>query len=148
MKSKTAKYALRAIGIALILGGIVLTIIGFSSFSSFGFEDEGPDLFFCTFIGMPCIPVGIFLTVITFQDRMHERAIERSAKMIATLAPTNPAIKAPKICPCGQICPPEATFCTKCGSPLVIKCECGTDNKPDYDFCMGCGKPLKKNNEE
>ncbi|MBI1885977.1 MAG: AAA family ATPase [Chloroflexi bacterium] len=47
-------------------------------------------------------------------------------------------------CPsCGHDNAPDAAFCDKCGSGLVITCtSCGRGNPPDSAFCAGCGHKL------
>ena len=46
---------------------------------------------------------------------------------------------------CGEELPDNATFCSKCGTPVdgMIKCECGAINKIDAQYCTSCGKKLK-----
>ena len=142
---KNTKIITRIVGIALILSGITLAMIGFSDLFTHDFNDDGVSLFFCSFIGLPCIPIGAFITALSFREAMHARAISSSAKMFKTMSQVTNLENAPTLCVCGQICPEDAAFCVRCGASLIVKCDhCGKENKPNYDFCMSCGKPLKK----
>jgi len=59
------------------------------------------------------------------------------------------------ICPeCGTVNPPNAKFCSSCGTELTLvqaeavtslTCpKCGTENNLEAKFCVKCGAPLKK----
>jgi len=46
---------------------------------------------------------------------------------------------------CQYDCPPDFSFCPKCGTNLDVECsQCGFTAPVDFTFCPKCGNELRK----
>ena len=73
------KRTLRGVGLAVLALGGLLILIGFGSFfASFG-SGEIPRYFWCAFLGMPLLFVGIAMTMFGFLGAMNRFVAGESA---------------------------------------------------------------------
>jgi hypothetical protein len=154
---------LRVVG-PLVAGlGLVFTIVGigsfFAAFGSFG----PPRYFWCAFVGMPLLFVGIAISKFAFLGRLTRYVAGESAPVAKDtfnyLAQgTQPGVRAmatavgqglqgrgaqAQCAKCGQSNDADARFCRNCGTGLSMACPaCGHDNESAAKFCDACGKPL------
>ncbi len=159
---------LRRIGLPLIALGGLLILIGignfFMSFGSFG----PPRYFWCAFLGMPILFVGIVLTSYGYMGAVARYAAGESApvakdtlnymvegtqdsiKTVATAVGSGLAAGLGKTdtmngvhcLKCNAINQAEAKFCDQCGFALQKTKACPTCqelNDPDAKFCDNCG---------
>lgn len=126
-QNKLIKLILRIVGFALLIIGLVLAIIGFANFGNFE-----SNLFFLTFIGLPCIAFGIGLTVFSFSQSIARFVKNEYAPVINELAE--------------DISPAITTYTSAVKYGLENNdtklCECGTKNPTDAKFCNNCGAKL------
>ena len=163
------RSALRAFGWILLCAGAPLVIIGFVSFFMV-FSSPGasgmPQYFWCAFIGLPLVAVGVRLlklgylgpiaryvageTVPVGTDALGHVA-EHGKEGVRELARAvgeglRARTEAEVHCPhCGEGNDPDARFCDECGAPLGrgIACSsCGHANEAAARFCNQCGTPL------
>lgn len=165
------RSALRVIGPCLIFAGLIFIIIGmvsfFSAFGSFG----PPKYFWCCFVGMPLLGVGVVLTkfgyigsvgryivnevapvgkdAINYMAEGTKGSIGQVAAAIGkgfregagTGQAGGVAVRCHK---CNEENDVSAKFCNECGTPLAKSKQCtscGELNDPDAKFCDNCGKP-------
>lgn len=156
------RNVLRIVGpLTLAVGGL-LVLVGlgsfFSAFGSFG----TPRYFWCAFVGMPIVFVGLvmckfaFIGVIvryqagevapvvkdTFNYMAH--GTQGGVRTVASAVRAGLADRASdgKIaCPaCGHPNDEDAKFCDDCGASISMSCRnCGAVNKGDAKFCDDCG---------
>lgn len=163
---------LRILGPTVAIAGLMLTAIGLISFfSSFG-SFETPKYFWCAFIGLPLLGVGVAVTGYGFmgsvaryqagevapvmKDTFNYMAdgtkdgIQTVASAIGrglsseagNVTATSTRIRCPK---CNQDNDEEARFCDECGYSLqkTKACPaCEEMNDPDAKFCDNCGQGL------
>lgn len=175
------RTGLRTIGLILTVVGAVFLLIGFGSFfgamnesmssgPSFG-ANRGPDKFWCAFVGMPLLGIGIGMLkygymgkaaryvageiapVATDTMKYAANATRDSVRDLAgavaegmrgeTKAAEAPAMVA---CPqCNHDNDHDARFCDMCGTAMPGPKACGQCNKvndADARFCSGCGAGL------
>lgn len=162
---------LRVLGPVVALIGLIFTIIGFGSFfASFGAQDmQGPRYFWCAFVGLPLIAIGLGICkfaflgaftryvanevapvgkdVVNYMAAGTKDAVRDVAGAIGEglragkNAETRTALHCPK---CRAINEPEANFCKACGAALQARpCDnCGHVNAMDARFCESCGTAM------
>ncbi|MBL7222776.1 MAG: zinc ribbon domain-containing protein [Candidatus Brocadiae bacterium] len=154
----------------IAVGGIFLLIgLGsfFASFGSFG----PPRYFWCAFIGLPLLGLGVGITRFAYMgaitrymasevapvgkdtfnymaDGTHDgiRTVARAVGEGLGLRQAGEAVQAAACCQkCGADNDADAKFCKQCGDaiPGAAACpRCGELNDPDANFCDECGAPL------
>jgi len=169
-KHNQTRGFLRVLGPAIAVLGLIFVVIGLVSFfSSFG-SFQPPRYFWCAFIGMPLLAVGVGISkfaylgavsrymadevtpvgkdVVNYMAHGTKDAIGEVASAIgqglglkASTSPTQ-LVRCHK---CNADNEVDAKFCKQCGSPLTKSkpCpNCDELNDPDARFCDNCGKPL------
>ena len=146
------KLLLRIIGLAALIAGITLSIIGFANFGNFD-----NNLFSLTIIGLPCIGIGIGITVFSFSQGIARYVKNEHAPIINELSEDiSPAVKnyasAVKdeiladdsvTCNCGNKNHKDAKFCSSCGTSLLVVCpNCNKRMSADSNFCDECGTKI------
>jgi ribosomal protein L40E len=162
----TTRDILRVVGPLLGAVGLIFTIAGIVSFfASFG-TFEPPRYFWCAFVGLPLVALGVGITRYAFMGRMFRYVAGETAPVAKDtfnyLAEgTQPGVRAMAtavgevlrgsgselLCAkCGQANDSDARFCRKCGANLGTTCpSCGHRNDAAATFCDACGKPLAMN---
>lgn len=154
--SKTKK-TFRTLGFIILPIGLVLSIIGFIDFFMSFNSMTQPKLFFCLFIGLPLISIGIIFLILGFMKELNSFAASQSAPvhkdvinymLDGTREEVNKTINASKkiICPeCKAENDKDALFCSTCGHKLKNTCpKCNAENDADAKFCKNCGEELNK----
>jgi hypothetical protein len=161
---------LRILGPAILLAGLVLTLVGVGSFfSSFG-TFESPRYFWCAFLGIPLVGIGGMITKVAFLGTITRyfagevapvqkdvfnymvAGTKDSIRDAATAVGEGLGIRAEergeaasRCRQCGTENEAEANFCKSCGAPLAQTrtCPaCGDANAPDARFCDHCGREM------
>jgi hypothetical protein len=157
------RAALRVIGPLVAAVGLVFVVIGLGSFfASFG-SFQPPRYFWCAFVGLPLLGLGVFITKVAYMGRFFRYVAGESAPVvkdtfnymaegtqqgIRTLAGAvgdglRGAESRSTCSKCGQSNDAEAKFCRKCGAALGNTCaSCGHVNDPAARFCDTCGNPI------
>lgn len=176
------RSGLRTIGLILTVVGAIFMIVGIGSFFSsmnsamtstptFGELPAGPDKFWCAFVGMPLLGIGIGMLKYGYMgkaaryvageiapvatDTMKYAANEtRDSVRDLASAVSEGLRKEPKTddgpamvaCPqCNHMNDHDARFCDMCGTAMPGPKTCGQCNKvndADARFCSGCGSTL------
>ncbi|NNE90815.1 MAG: zinc ribbon domain-containing protein [Verrucomicrobiales bacterium] len=157
------RFGLRVLGIVLVLTGLGFILTGaVDFFGSIGKLSGFPNKFWCIFVGMPLLAIGIGCLRAGFAGkitRYYSGEVAPVAKDTAnyvidgtreTLVSTvREAIgKGAEVeveCPsCNARNDLDSKFCKECGSaiPGPKRCNCGTVNDADAKFCDECGTPL------
>lgn len=145
---RQTRSVLRVVGPSVALAGLVFVVIGFGSFfASFG-SFAPPRYFWCAFVGMPLLGVGIAICKFAFMGRV--------ARYVAN-----------EVAPVGKDTFNYMADGTKEGvqelasavgdglrsdsfaePKRVVRChKCNLDNDSDANFCSGCGSALRKSKE-
>jgi hypothetical protein len=164
---KQKRETLRMVGPLVLGAGIIFTLIGLGSFfSSFG-TFEFPRYFWCAFIGLPLIGVGISICRFAFLGAVSRYVADEVAPVgkdvvnymadgtkdairdVASAvgeglrggASANPqrVVRCHKCNADNQV---SANFCQGCGASLAKTkpcAACGESNDPDAKFCDNCG---------
>jgi ribosomal protein L40E len=163
-----ARDALRAFGPILVAVGLIFTVIGIGSFfASFG-SFEPPRYFWCAFVGLPLLGVGVGITKFAFlgavtryvasetapvaKDTINyvahgtKDAVREIASAVGEGLRSGGAPAAVLRCAaCNAENDADARFCKGCGAVLTkgAPCSsCGEVNAPDARYCDNCGKAL------
>jgi hypothetical protein len=164
------RNVLRVVGPLVAGAGLILTIIGVGSFfSSFG-TFEPPRYFWCAFVGLPLLGVGLgickfaYLGSITrymanevapvgkdtfnYMARGTKDAVRDVAGAIGEgfRAGQSGEVAVRRCTQCNADNDPAANFCKACGAalPKSMPCPaCGEINDPDARFCHHCGKAVE-----
>jgi ribosomal protein L40E len=169
---------LRLVGPAVLGVGVLLIVIGvgsfFSAFGSFGTGNFGPPKYFwCVFLGMPVLFVGIVLCGAGYtgavnrymagevapvakdtfnymahgtRDGVRDLATALGEGIAAGVAGAREHATEEEACPsCGAASPAGAQFCPGCGASfLAARCSsCGGQLVPGAKFCHRCGAPSR-----
>jgi RNA polymerase subunit RPABC4/transcription elongation factor Spt4 len=147
--------------------GLCLVAIGIGSFfAAFG-SDGPPRYFWCAFLGMPILFIGVSMCMFGFmgavaryqagevapvgrdtfnylaegtKDGVQTMATAVAAGLGQGLAGTRKTIACPQ---CGHLSDAAARFCDECGMSLAKACAaCGQTNDGDAKFCANCGGGL------
>ncbi len=159
------RSALLVSGGLLTIAGGIFAIVGFVSlFGAIGMGAE-PTMFWCVFVGMPLLAVGILMlkfgllgtiaryvageTAPVATDAFNYVAEgSKSGIRAATSAVVEgltgdaPAMRCPS---CGTENAPDARFCDQCGTTMTasVACRsCGGENDANARFCDSCGQAL------
>src|SRR5262245_29964620 len=167
---ENSRRPLRIIGPVVAGIGLVFTIIGIGSFfAAFG-TGQMPGYFWCAFVGLPLLAVGLgickfaFLGAVTryvanevapvgkdvvnymaagTKDAVRDvaAAVGEGFRAGNAAAETKTTLHCPK---CRAANDSEAHFCKACGAALRARpCEnCGHVNATDARFCVSCGKAM------
>lgn len=150
------KLTIRICGFVLLAIGLVFTIIGLFSFFSAMNSSSEPKLFWCSFVGLPTLAVGLMLTIFSYQRELHSYMKDESMPVIKDgyrdmhseiddFAKTMRGEENVKVCPnCGTKNDFSSNYCKSCGKKLVNKICPKCKNEVDYDatFCPKCGEKL------
>ncbi len=167
-KHAEIRQVLRIVGPLVAVVGLLLIAIGFGSFFMSLGKFEPPRFFWCAFLGMPLLFLGIAMSQFGFlgavaryqagelapvgKDTINYLA-EGTKDGVQTIAAavgaglaqnaTGPDKMVP--CPeCGHAGDVQAKFCDACGASLAKVCpSCGHVNDRDANFCANCGNGLK-----
>ena len=170
-RHESTRGALRILGGILALAGGAFLVIGMVDFfGSFG-SMSPPRLFWCCFVGMPLLGIGIFLLKLGYMGAVTRYVAnevvpvgkdavnymvdgtEGSVRKVASavgeglgLKGAGPAGRVVRCHKCNAENEVDANFCDACGAALQksVPCsQCGELNDPDARFCDNCGKPLR-----
>ena len=156
-KHNAIKLTLKIVGIAMIIAGVVFTIIGLIDFfNAFASEDmHMPSKTWMLFVGFPTIGIGAGITTFAFRREITTYVKNESVPVIndasEELAPAIENIAnavqngSDKVrCDCGELNEEGDNFCKSCGKPLYKTCpSCGKKiESQDSKFCPSCGKRL------
>ena len=149
------KRKLKIIGISVLIVGITFTLIGFINFFIAFSSQAQPKLFWCAFIGLPLLGVGLGVTVQAFRAEIAQYVAQESVPAAQTfLQGVAPAVTdmakelktpatAPRPCECGTQNETDDKFCKTCGKSLFSTCpDCNERLDADSQFCTNCGKKL------
>ena len=169
---RETRAALRLVGPAVGLVGLIFVVIGVGSFFA-AFGGAGPPrLFWCAFVGMPLLGVGIAITRFAYMGTVMRymanegapvakdainymaKGTRDSVRDIASAvrdgfgsgaggAGDAMAVRCPK---CNGDNEATANFCSRCGEALLKSkpCpDCGEMNDPDARFCDNCGRAIE-----
>jgi len=165
------RRVLRTVGPILAVIGLIMIVIGIGNFfaSLGGFEP--PRYFWCAFVGMPLLFVGLAMTKIGYMGRIARYMAEEIAPVgkdtINYMAEgTQGGIRSVaraigeglrdgsaggasagqlRCHKCNTLNDADAKFCDTCGAVLAKDktcSRCGEKNDPDARFCDNCGNPL------
>jgi hypothetical protein len=159
-----ARGVLRVVGPALALVGLAFVVIGFGSFfAAFGSHDGPPRYFWCAFVGMPLMGVGLIISKFAFLGRIGRYVAGETAPVAkdafnylaegtqqgvrdvaaAVGEGLRGSLPTARCRACGKTNDTDARFCRDCGAILAANCPgCGHANAPEAKFCDDCGKPL------
>jgi membrane protease subunit (stomatin/prohibitin family) len=154
---------LRIVGPVLVVVGLVFIVIGIGSFFA-AFGGFGPPRYFwCAFVGMPILFVGLVMSKFGYLGRVSRYVAGETAPVakdtfnymaegtqqgVQTLATavgeglrgSGARLRCPK---CGQSNDADAKFCRNCGTGLGTACpSCGHLNEAEASFCDTCGKAI------
>lgn len=170
-KHQQTRSTLRLVGILLIVVGGTFLVVGLVDFFRAFAGDGDPRYFWCGFVGMPILFVGLVLTSYGFMSSVMRYSAREGAPVakdtfnymaegtrdsVKTLASAvgeglragaPPAEDAQRIrChKCNQANDVGAKFCSGCGTSLgkTKACPaCHELNDPDAKFCDNCGRPI------
>jgi hypothetical protein len=162
----STRGVLRVVGPLLAVVGLIFTIAGIGSFfASFG-TFEPPRYFWCAFVGLPLVALGVGISKYAFMGRVFRyvagetapvakdtfnymaEGTQQGVRTMATavgegLRSSGSELQCEK---CGQPNDTDAKFCRKCGASLRTTCpSCGHLNDAGASFCEACGKPIAMN---
>ena len=161
---------LKVVGPLVALTGLVFVVVGVGSFfRAFG-SHEPPGNFWCAFIGIPLLGVGIAICKFAFMGRIAryvanevapvgkdafnymadgtKDAVRDLAAAVGEGLRSGDSGQAASLIRCHK-CNTDndagANFCNRCGASLRKSQECpacGELNDPDARFCDNCGKEI------
>jgi len=166
-----ARGFLRVAGPVVLIIGLIFAIVGLVDFFS-AFGGSGPPTkFWCLFVGMPLIFVGLVMTSAGFMGAMARYSAQENAPVGvdtfnyaarntqqgvrqiagaigAGLRDAGPGGGAAKVrChKCNKENDADAKFCDECGAALMKSAACpgcGELNDPDARYCDNCGRSLR-----
>lgn len=161
-----ARGALRTIGPLLIaVGGVFMAVGLISFFSAFG-SFAPPKYFWCCFVGIPLLGVGLMITKFAYMGAMMRYVAGESAPVAKdtinyVASGTREAVRGVagaireglsgegeatvRCAECDEENDAGARFCNQCGGQLATTSQCrscGTKNDPTARFCDNCGQSL------
>ena len=164
---ETARNLLRIAGpIILAVGGLFMLVGLVSFFSAFGAGMGPPRFFWCFFVGMPLLFVGVVMTNFGYMGAIFRYQAGEVAPVgkdtfnymadgtqpgVRTIAAAigaglaEGANREKTNCPkCEHANDLEARFCHECGAAITKTCvSCGRVNEGDAKFCNGCGSRME-----
>ncbi|MFN0053433.1 MAG: zinc ribbon domain-containing protein [Planctomycetales bacterium] len=157
---------LRIVGPFVAGIGLLFTIAGIGSFfASFG-TFEPPQYFWCAFVGLPLIALGVGISKYAFMGRIFRyvagetapvakdtfnyiaEGTQQGVRAMATAVGEGLRIRGSELqcAKCGQSNDTDAKFCRKCGASLDTTCpSCAHLNDAGASYCEACGKPIAMN---
>lgn len=168
-KHEQTKRKLKIIGTVLTVCGAILTVTCFVDFFMTMSGHGMPKLFFCGFIGLPLLGVGLMLltwgnrreigryvkneVVPVVNDAADElkpaitsvvNAVKEGVKEVGGSISKEQREEQGRVCPsCGALNQAENKFCDKCGTRLFKICPvCGAKQDGDDAYCGECGSKL------
>lgn len=148
-RHRGTKRTLQILGLALLIGGLLLTVVGFADFTSgFGtttLEDDSPLTgFWLIFIGGPLMSLGWTICKFAFlREIASYGAAEIASPARETLRYVGLGREEVACVTCGAANEPGSRFCDSCGSMLTTVCpSCRHENDAGSNFCDSCGRPL------
>jgi RNA polymerase subunit RPABC4/transcription elongation factor Spt4 len=161
---------LRIVGPAVVAVGLIFTVIGFGSFfSAFG-SFEPPRYFWCAFIGLPLLGLGIMICkfaflgavsrylanevapvgkdVVNYMAEGTKGAVRDMATAVGEgfrKGTTGQEARMVRCHKCNTENAEAAKFCKGCGAALATTracSSCGELNDSDARFCHTCGKAM------
>lgn len=153
---------LRKLGPAILLLGLAFMAVGLISFFSAMTSFGPPKYFWCMFVGMPLMFVGLVLTKVAYLGAVSRYMAAESAPVgkdtinymvdgtKESIRDAAAAVRdglagetSQRTCPeCQHEFDVGAQFCDQCGYRIVAdkQCvQCGTSNDADAKFCDSCG---------
>lgn len=127
-----AKKLFRTLGFVFLPIGLLLAIIGFIDFFMSFNSATPPHLFFCLFIGMPLIFIGIVFLIFGFMKELNSFAASQSAPVHKDVV--NYMLDGTR----------EELSKTINASNKIICPNCKCENDADAKFCKNCGEELNK----
>lgn len=167
-KHKAIRDTLRLVGPIVVAVGALFIAVAMVSFFSAG-PFERPRYFWCAFVGMPLLFVGIVISKFAFLGAVSRYTAGEVAPvgkdvanyMVASTkdsirdiaaavgegfaSAATPTVAGSRCRNCNAENDPSANFCDRCGAPLatLTRCtKCGTDNDVDAHFCDHCGAAI------
>ena len=146
------RRVLRTLGPAVLVVGVVFTAIGLISFfSAFG-SFESPRYFWCAFIGLPLVGVGLMITKYAYLGAIlrygaNEVAPVASDAINYMAGSSKGAIKEVATAVAEGVRDAGVTVGAGAASEVaeVVRChKCNETNDVDANFCQGCGVALAK----
>lgn len=155
-KHELTKKKVRIIGLCLLIGGAVLSIVGIVNFAVSMAKGQMPYLFAFLIFGFPALGIGLGFTIMGFKKEIARYVKNESVPIINEASEEiTPAVKAvasavksvnseSRKCPvCGAENENDSNFCSECGAKLRIICPaCGEELRTDSRFCDKCGYRL------
>ncbi|MBN2712440.1 MAG: zinc ribbon domain-containing protein [Planctomycetes bacterium] len=142
------RSALRVIGpMMMAVGGILLAVGLIDFFSSFG-SLEPPKLFWCAFIGMPIMAMGMGITKFAYMGKIARYVAGEAAPVardtfnymaVGTAEGVKNVASA-----IGQGISEGMRGKSGVDSALLACASCGAGNETDAKFCNECGSPILK----
>jgi len=162
----STRGVLRVVGPLLASVGLIFTIVGIGSFFvSFG-AFEPPRYFWCAFVGLPLVAVGVAISRFAFMGPLFRyvagetapvakdtfnylaEGTQKGVRSMATavgdgLRGSGSDLRCEK---CRHPNDSDAKFCQQCGACLETTCpSCGHLSDAGASFCEACGKPVAMN---
>lgn len=160
----TVRNLLRIVGPSIVAVGAVFLIVGISSFFGSIGTFEPPKYFWCAFVGMPLVAIGMGMSKFAFMGAIFRymanettpvaketfndlaTGTQQGVRTIATAIAEGLRENASALpcAGCGQLNDCDARFCKSCGANLTPTCpSCGRVNDASARFCDACGKLLE-----
>ncbi len=166
---KGTRATLRVIGPVVLGAGLLFAVVGIGSFfSSFGSFGGPPRYFWCAFVGLPLIGLGIAICKFAFMGAVTrymanevapvgkdvvnymadgtQDAVRDIASAIGeglSSSQSDREVQVVRCHKCNKNNEASAKFCKSCGVSLSksVACpKCGELNDPDARFCDNCGQ--------
>ena len=134
---------LRVIGPAMAIVGLLFMIVGMASFfASFG-SFEPPRNFWCVFVGMPLMAVGVMISKFAYIGAFTRYIASEVAPVGKDM--TNYMVKGTR----GSIRDVAAAIgegFAAAQSPGALRCQkCGSENELSANFCESCRDAFRQN---
>jgi ribosomal protein L40E len=157
LEQTNRRKALRKLGFAFLIPGVLMIGIGLISFFLSAGSFQEPKLFFLIFLGMPFTFVGSVLLGLGYMKSYANYAskelrpiakdninyiIEGTKESVGSLIRETKTEKN-RCSNCGEYNDQDARFCDNCGKSLIKICRfCHEENDMDAKYCKNCGKEI------
>ncbi len=167
---KEVRGVMQVVGPLMVVVGGLFALIGLGSFfSSFG-SFEPPRFFWCAFIGLPMVGIGLSICKVAYLGSIQRYVASETAPVARDtfnymVDGTQDSVKTLSrsvaeglrdgmgakeddtvaCSQCGDLNASDANFCNGCGSPLTHTQTCGRCNEENdaaAKFCDRCGNAL------